>query len=187
LAGKRWKSIEVHMFRKPPADDKRFRQHFSTDLRFRTEHAAIVFPTSYLTEPLPGADPVAYAQALHELEDMDAVTDSHLISTKVNRVLYHKFIAGEGLDGIELNKIAELFELHPRTFNRRLKAEGAAFNTLLAESRYNVALQLLRDTQVKIRDIAFLLGYADTASFNRAFRRWSGTTATQWRSSNSLN
>jgi hypothetical protein len=77
-----------------------------------------------------------------------------------------------------------LFALHPRTLNRRLRDEGKTFNALLAETRYEIARQLLRDTHLKIADIAMILGYADSASFNRAFRRWSGANATRWRSSN---
>jgi AraC-like DNA-binding protein len=64
-----------------------------------------------------------------------------------------------------------------------LRAEGTTFSALLAEVRYEVALQLLRDTHLQIRDIALVLGYSDSASFNHAFRRWSGTTSTGWRAS----
>jgi AraC-like DNA-binding protein len=185
LVGKKWKCIEVHMFRDPPTDEKPFREHFRSKMRFRTEHAAIVFPATCLSEPLDGADPFAYALALRKLEDMDAATENRLLSNKVRRVLYRKLIGEGGTSGIVLNDIAELFELHPRTFNRRLQVEGMTFNKLLTETRHKTALQLLRDTHLLIRDIAFLLGYADTACFNRAFRRWSGTTASKWRATNS--
>ena len=186
LVGKQWKSTEVHMFREPPADIAPFRRHFGSRLRFRTEHAAIVFPTDYLARPLPSADPGAYAKAISKLENMDGANDASLFENKVRRVLYRKLIGGRGPYGIDLDEIAQLFELHPRTLNRRLRAEGTTFITLLNESRCYVAQQLLRDTHLQIAEIAFLLGYAESASFNHAFRRWTGIAASRWRSSNRL-
>jgi len=181
LAGKEWKIAEVHLFREPPADKEPFRRHFRAPLRFGAEHAAIVFPAADLARPLPRADLSAYAKALRDLETVEGESDAILISKKVRRVLYRIFIAGSGVEGVGLQSIARLFGLHPRSLNRRLRAEGTTFSALLAEARYDVARQLLRDTHLRTADIAFILGYAETASFNHAFRRWSGITATRWR------
>ncbi|MFZ1575243.1 MAG: helix-turn-helix transcriptional regulator [Chromatiaceae bacterium] len=74
-----------------------------------------------------------------------------------------------------------LYRLHPRTLNRRLQAEGTSLRTLLDESRYRIARQLLRDTLFSVEDLAVALGYADATAFSRAFRRWSGTSASRWR------
>lgn len=184
LSGNDWKMTEVRLFRDPPGDAEPFRRHFGVPVRFEAEHAAVVFPAAELTRPLPGANPRAYAKALRELEDMDDSNDGSQLSSKVRRLLQRIFISGSGLDGVDLQGTARLFALHPRTFNRRLRAEGTTFNALLAETRYEIARQLLRDTHLQISDIAMILGYADSASFNHAFRRWFGATATQWRSSN---
>ena len=184
LIGKSWRSIEVHMFRKPPEDMTSFVDHFQTRLRFRMEHAAIVFPTSYLTKALPTADPAGYVNALHDLDSLESNSDNRLYKNKVRRVLYRKFIGGRDLDGINLTTIANLFGIHPRTLNRRLRSEGETFNNLLHETRYSIAQQLLRDTDLHISEIALVLGYAESASFIHAFTRWSGTTAKVWRSLN---
>ena len=182
LAGKGWKATEVRLFRDPPADTEPFRQHFRTRLRFGVEHAAIVFPAADLARSLADANPGAYASALRELDRMDAAGGASL-SSKVRRLLRQLFISGSGPDGIDLPKVAQLFALHPRTLNRRVRAEGTTFSALLAEVRHEIARQLLRDTHLQTTNIAFALGYGDSASFTRAFRRWTGTTTTAWRSS----
>jgi len=182
LAGTGWKPTEVRLFRDPPPDTEPFRRHFRTRLRFAAAQAAIVFPAADLARPLAGADPSAYALALHKLSDMEASTDASLLRNQVRRLLHRLLITGSGPEGIDLPRIARLFALHPRTLNRRLRGEGTTFNALLAETRYAIARQLLRDTRLQTRDIAFILGYAASASFDLAFRRWSGTTATAWRS-----
>jgi AraC-like DNA-binding protein len=49
------------------------------------------------------------------------------------------------------------------------------------ETRYHIARQMLRETDLAIVEIAAVLDYADAAAFARAFRRWSGTTPAAWR------
>jgi len=182
LAGNGWKATEVRMFRDRPADTEPFHQHFRTRLRFGMEHAAIVFPAVDLARPLADANPIAYASALRKLDRVDAATGPRTAS-KVRRLLRGLLITGSGVDGIDLRKTAQLFALHPRTLKRRLHAEGTTFRALLAETRYEIARQLLRDTHLQTVDLALALGYSDSASFDHAFRRWSGTTVTAWRSS----
>jgi AraC-like DNA-binding protein len=182
LAGPDWKATEVRLNREQPKDIGPYRRHFGARLRFGTAHSVIVFPAADLARPLAGANPSAYAAGLRELDSMDAERGGGLAS-KVRRVLRRLLVTGSGADGADLRAVARLFALHPRTLNRRLRAEGTTFSALLAEVRYDVALQLLRDTHLQTRDIAFVLGYSDSASFNHAFRRWSGTTSTAWRAS----
>lgn len=182
LAGKGWKATEVRLFRDPPRDLESFRRHFRTRLRFAAEHAAIVFPAADLARPTAGADPVAYARALRDLENREASSDGRLFRSQVLRLLHRLFVSGSGPDGIDRQKVAQLFALHPRTLNRRLRADGTSLGALLSEVRYEIARQLLRDTRLSSAHIAYALGYSDAASFNHAFRRWSGTTPTAWRS-----
>ena len=182
LMGKEWKIAEVHLFRDTPEEMQPFRRSFRTRLRFGAEHAAVVFPSADLARPLPNADADAYVAALRELQRLEESSDADRLENKVRRLLHRMLITGSGAAGIELQKVAGLFAIHPRTLNRRLRSEGTTFNTLLTEARHEVARQLLRDTRMPVADIAFALGYAESASFNHAFRRWSGTTATAWRS-----
>lgn len=175
-----WKAIEVRLVRETPSDIRPYRRHFRTKLRFGAEQAAVIFPAADLARPLADANPVAYAVAREELERMDAASNVSLAS-KILRVLHRQFISSAGPDGITLQQVARIFMMHPRTLNRRLQAEGATFNQLLAEARYDIARQLLRDTRLQVTEISYLLGYAHTASFDKAFRRWSGTTSSAWR------
>ena len=182
LARRDWKATEVRLYREKPKNIEPYRRHFRAPLRFSAAHAAIVFPATDLARPLANANPDAYARALRDLEDMDAVCGIDLAS-KTRHVLRRLFVSGSGADGVDVQTVAQLFALHPRTLHRRLHAEGTTFSALLEESRYEIARQLLRDTQMQATEIACALGYADSTAFTRAFRRWSGTTTTGWRAS----
>ncbi len=78
--------------------------------------------------------------------------------------------------------IAGQLGMHERTLNRRLREEGTTFRRELEEIRYEVARQLLADSNMPLLKIATALNYADATAFSRAFKRWSGSTPAQWRS-----
>jgi AraC-like DNA-binding protein len=182
LAGPGWRATEVRMFRDPPEDTVSFREHFQAPLRFNAHQAAVVFPAADLKRPCVNADAEKYAEALADLASLDAETGSTL-ADKVHRVLLRLLVTGVNVGGAAPDRaaVAELFAMHPRTLNRRLTAAGTSFAHLLARARYDVARELLRDTQLPVQDIALVLGYSGTGPFTHAFRRWSGTTAARWR------
>jgi AraC-like DNA-binding protein len=60
--------------------------------------------------------------------------------------------------------------------HRRLTASGIKSRALVEESRYRIACQMLANADSDASDIAALLDYADTSTFARALRRWSGIT-----------
>jgi len=72
-----------------------------------------------------------------------------------------------------------------RTFQRQLDAEGTSFSELLAEVRRSETLRRLNERSNTIAAIAAELGYSDQASFTRAFRRWTGSSPSQFRARNS--
>ena len=69
-----------------------------------------------------------------------------------------------------------------RTFQRQLEAEGTNFSDLLTEVRRSETLRRLSERSTSIATIAVDLGHADQASFTRAFRRWTGSPPSQFRS-----
>jgi AraC-like DNA-binding protein len=85
-------------------------------------------------------------------------------------------------DGIPtLAEIAEMAGISIRSFQRKLSSAGVSYTDLLDGVRYENAAKLLRDTDAKIIDVAFSSGYSDPAHFTRAFRRFSGTTPSEFR------
>ncbi|MDP1540154.1 MAG: AraC family transcriptional regulator [Moraxellaceae bacterium] len=80
-----------------------------------------------------------------------------------------------------LDDVAKVLNTSPRNLRRKLEAEGTSFRALVEEARQQLATQLLSMTSMKLDEIALHLGYADTASFARAFRRWQGVAPGQFR------
>ncbi len=68
-----------------------------------------------------------------------------------------------------------------RTFQRRLAASGRTYKKLVDEVRLAEARRALAASKVPLKAIAFELGFAEQASFTRAFRRWTGQSPSEYR------
>ncbi len=176
LHGPGWHPSEVLLARAKPPDPEPYRKVFQAPVRFGAEQSAVVFPAAWLAEPVPGADP----SLLKEIQDRIAAIESMGggdTAVQVRRVLCNLLLRGQPT----LDDAAQVLAIHRRTLNRRLRENGVTFRQLLDEVRRQRARQLLRDTDLPVLAIAETLGYADAPAFTRAFRRWSGTTPTAWR------
>jgi AraC-like DNA-binding protein len=81
----------------------------------------------------------------------------------------------------ELPSIARRLAMSPRTLQRRLKQHGIRFETLLDAARFRAAQAYLAERDIAASEVAYLLGFAGQSAFNRAFKRWSGQTPTEYR------
>lgn len=82
-----------------------------------------------------------------------------------------------------LSNIAQALDLHPRELQRKLHAEGTSYIKLMHETREKIAKEYLEKSDIAITDLALNLGFAETASFSRTFRTWTGTSPKSWRES----
>jgi len=73
-------------------------------------------------------------------------------------------------------EIARQLGMSPRTLERRLRLEGLTFGGTLSELRCDLAKRYLREEDMPISKIAWLLGYQDAGGFTHAFKRWTGKT-----------
>jgi AraC-like DNA-binding protein len=56
--------------------------------------------------------------------------------------------------------IARVLGMHRRTLSRRLQGSGMGYRAITNESRFEIARQLLEDTEVPLGEIAAALGYS---------------------------
>ena len=80
-----------------------------------------------------------------------------------------------------LDHVASLLGVPVRTLQRRLQQDGVSYSQLVEQTRLESACRLLGAPTVRILEIAATLGYADPASFTRAFHRWTGMSPRAYR------
>jgi AraC-like DNA-binding protein len=84
-------------------------------------------------------------------------------------------------DRARLDDVAAALALTPRTLQRKLADAGTSFQAVHDAARQALAEALLRDSRLNLTDVAYMLGYREQSSFNRACRDWFGNTPARTR------
>ena len=80
-----------------------------------------------------------------------------------------------------LSDVAKHFGMSGRTLQRRLSDLGYSYQTIVDESRRQLAEHLLLDTEYALIEIAYMTGFSEQSAFTRAFKRWLGQTPLHFR------
>ena len=81
-----------------------------------------------------------------------------------------------------LPNLARLVNLSNSRLGHLFKSEiGISLSSFLEEQRLEKAAQLLRSTEMRVKEITFSIGYQHETSFDRAFLRKFGCTPTDYR------
>ena len=79
---------------------------------------------------------------------------------------------------VRIDRIARDLGLSRQTLYRRLKSEGTTFEQIVDRVRRRLALRLVREQRLPVKEAAWRLGFSDPAAFSRAFKRWTGSSPT---------
>ena len=176
LCGSDWRPAEVLVPRATPAAREPYRRHFRAPVRFNQESATLVFPARDLERRVAGADPMMRALLEERISHLKGRPGCEF-SDDVRRLLRTRLTSHR----CSADDTAELLAMHRRTLSRHLKGSGLGYRAITNEIRFEIARQLLQDTQASLAQISAALGYSEASAFTRAFRRWSGQTPTAWR------
>ncbi len=117
----------------------------------------------------------------HELRRKTA--DAPVTGGWKDRIKY--YIRSKHLGDASLDEICDTFRVQRRTLGRLLRDEGTTFTSILTELRRERALHLVRNTGLPLKRVAAELGFNSDASFNMAFKSWTGTTPMKFRKAES--
>jgi AraC-like DNA-binding protein len=73
-----------------------------------------------------------------------------------------------------------------RTLTRRLADENTTYEEVVDQLRRSLALQYVKEPSLSLSQIAWLLGYEGSTSFNHAFKRWTGQSPSAARNQKQL-
>ena len=160
-----------------PAHEALAHELFGCEVSWEAGWNGFALPLARLDQPVRASNPQALMQALQRCqEELARLARQTDLSSRVRRLMLEK---QNGLPSLPMT--ARLLNLTPRTLHRRLIEEGSSYRDILESVRRQIALDLLRDEQLTLQEIAFMLGYGDLANFRRAFRRWTGQAPSHYR------
>lgn len=112
-----------------------------------------------------------FSKKIHEISRQKS------FSQNIQAILFTAIPSGN----FTLEEIAHSLGISVRTLQRNLSAENTTFNEQLQTVQKMLAFHYLQNSNLTTKDISYLLGYADSNSFVRAFKKWTGMTITAYR------
>ena len=178
ISGRDQAPLEVRFRHPAPADTAEHRRIFRCPVLFGQADNALVFPRRLLALPLGQADSQiqrtldAYAGRL-----LESIRRGEGVLERARQCLAERLPE----QAVDLEALAGELALSPRTLQRRLRDSGLSFSRLVDETRQQLVLHHLRDPALELADVASLVGFSETGSLARAFRRWTGQSLGQYR------
>jgi AraC-like DNA-binding protein len=166
----------VELRQPEPPQAARYGEIFHAPVRFGAEADRLCFRAEEWVAPMDTAD-AALAALLEEHARMLA----ERIPQTGFRSDVQKTIAAVLPEGGSAEDVARALHVSVRTLQRKLVANGTTFREVYDTVRERLAEEYLADRTVSIAEVAFLLGFSDQSSFNRAFCRWTGEAPGRWR------
>jgi AraC-like DNA-binding protein len=178
IAGREWKPREVHFAHRAPATIAEHLRVLGNRTLFGRATNAVVLEQNFVEHQVAAADRRLYRiLKAHADRMLDKMPDGNDVLAVVNRSMVASMREGSPT----LALVAKKMFMSPRTLERRLKEHKVVFRGLLDDTRRRFALDYLRDDRDTLTEIAFLLGYSEASVFNRAFKRWTGSTPSGYR------
>ena len=83
----------------------------------------------------------------------------------------------------DVESISATMNMSKNLLWRKLKKEGTSFLEVRNELKRNLAITLIQDSEQRFNHISHALGFSDVSAFNKAFRKWTGQTPSDYRKS----
>lgn len=152
-----------------------FKSFFGCNVDFESDTDEIVLSKSVYPLPTTGGDRhlhdllVGYANEALARRSSPRVGG---VRSKVEDVLIKQLPHGRA-NALE---VARRLGMSRRSLTRALSGEGTSFSEVLERLREALATRYLRERELPVSQIAWLLGYREVSSFTHAYRRWTGMT-----------
>lgn len=152
--------------------------YFRCPVHFGSDRDALLVSRETLQRPNRlGDEQIARFFDTHLDAELARLEDEGALERRIR--IYVSQALSEGVPAV--SDVAGHFGMSGRTLQRRLSERGYSYQTLVDESRRQLAERLLGDSDYTLTEVAFMTGFSEQSAFTRAFKRWAGQTPRSYR------
>lgn len=173
--------LGVHFQHELPAAEllPEYQRIFGCPVRFAQPDTALLLTPQALSAPLLQADPdLHHMLEQHAQQQLQSRQQDSNVIEQVRQALQRELAQGLAPSR---EKIAQQLGMSGRHLHRKLEDAGTGFRDLQDEIRYTMARAELVGKNVSVERVAQALGFQESQSFIRWFRRMAGCTPGEYR------
>jgi AraC-like DNA-binding protein len=176
LTGGRARVRRVHFRHQPASSLRIYRGYFGCEIRFGQNEDGVVFSELDLASPIVAPDSQVYERATSFIA---AKFTRHRppLDAQVRGVIM-QFL---GTPHCRNERVAAKLNLHPKTMQRVLKANGTSFQKIKDEVRRDLMLYYLTRTKLDFARLSEKLGFTEQSVMTRYCNRWFSMPPTKLR------
>ena len=174
---------ETHFAHPAPRHEDELKIMFPGRIRFNQGSNRLLFDSNYLRKPLRrNSKEIATFLHTYPIEIMTIPGEDSSLEAQVERGIVRE--KGGKLEFLSAEELAAQLQLGVLTLYRHLQNEGTSYQRIKDNIRREKAIELLMETDSSVDRVSEVLGYAESRSFTRAFRKWMGVSPRQYRTLN---
>ena len=173
----KWQPSSVTFTFKDTGYEASLRKYFGCPIQFDGEQDAIFFPSQFLEHELPARDDSAH-ELLSEYLTSLHLDDKPDFQVTVKLIIQKNLALGRS----DIEALALRLPYKTRTIQRKLKEMGTNYSEVLNESRFEIAENLMTNSDNPFTYIAQRLCFHDLSAFSKAFKKKYGISAREWKS-----
>lgn len=167
-ARERWR---VHLRHETGLTAGGYAHYFDCPVRLAQVHDELLFPSRLLAQRIDSNDP-----SLRQMAERFVGNEMRRFPLDIGRQVEVLVDRQLPAGGASIKLIAGQMGQHPRTLERRLRAQDLVFKDIVERVRRTRASEYLGQSVIPLSQVAALLGYSSQTSLNRACLRWFGQT-----------
>lgn len=162
---------------RPEGFEELYTTSFQVPVQFGTPSCEMCLDPTIVDIPLLGGNREIAGEHDKIMQNYIAALDTADIINRVKRIILQKLPS----ENCTKQQVASELAMSPSALHQKLAAQDTSFQDLLNQVRKSLALDYMEQSRVSITEMSFMLGFNDTSSFTRAFRRWTGKSPRDYR------
>jgi AraC-like DNA-binding protein len=146
-------------------------------VEFSCAETVLTFSNYQMALPIQTADSLGGALLVEQCQqDLTRIEHGSSFTVRITEIVNAHLASSPSI-----KFVASKLQISERSLRRRLAEKDVNFRELVKGVRHDKAMYLLEKTDIRIDKISYELGYKETASFRRAFKKQIGLSPRDWR------